>query len=46
MNENFETIKECRISNSRDLIKVLDLGPQPLANSLKKNNMIMKTNIL
>ena len=36
MNENFETIKECRISNSRDLIKVLDLGPQPLANSLKK----------
>ena len=37
MNINFETINECRISNSKDLTKVLDLGLQPLANSLKKN---------
>ena len=36
MNINFETINECRISNSKDLTKVLDLGLQPLANSLKK----------
>ena len=36
MSDNYETIKECRISNSKDLIKVLDLGLQPLANSLKK----------
>ena len=37
MNNNFERINECRISDSKDLIKVLDLGLQPLANSLKKN---------
>ena len=36
MNINFETINECRISDSKDLTKVLDLGLQPLANSLKK----------
>lgn len=33
-----QTIKSCRISNSEDLIKVLDLGIQPLANSLKKKS--------
>lgn len=33
---NFVSINECRISNSKDLTKVLDLGLQPLANSLKK----------
>tara|TARA_B100000029_G_scaffold330245_1_gene322565 strand:- start:208 stop:1449 length:1242 start_codon:yes stop_codon:yes gene_type:complete len=33
-----QTIKSCRISNSKDLVKVLDLGIQPLANSLKKKS--------
>ena len=36
VNNRYETIKECRISNSKKLIKVLDLGLQPLANSLKE----------
>ena len=36
IDKNFNTINECRISNSKDLTKVLDLGLQPLANSLKK----------
>jgi hypothetical protein len=35
INNNYDVIKECRISNSKDLNKVLDLGLQPLANSLK-----------
>lgn len=30
-------IKKCRISEDKDLIPILDLGLQPLANSLKKN---------
>ena len=46
VNSNFNIINECRISNSKDLKKVLDLGLQPLANSLKKNNLKMKKNIL
>ena len=33
---NCVLIEECRISKSKDLTKVLDLGFQPLANSLKK----------
>ena len=33
---NYNTITECRISNSKKLTKILDLGNQPLANSLKK----------
>jgi hypothetical protein len=37
MNKNFEKINKCRISGSSNLVKVLDLGLQPLANSLKKN---------
>ena len=36
VNSNFNIINECRISNSKDLKKVLDLELQPLANSLKK----------
>ena len=36
VNKNYKTIKECRISDSKKLVKVLDLGLQPLANSLKK----------
>ena len=36
MNNNYETINRCRISDSKELVKVLDLGLQPLANSLKK----------
>ncbi len=36
LNSNFNIIKECRISQSKDLKKVLDLGLQPLANSLKE----------
>ena len=35
-NSDYDTIKKCRISNSKKLIKILDLGNQPLANSLKK----------
>jgi len=46
MNNNYETLKECRISNSKNLIEVLDLGLQPLANSLKKNNLIMRIGTL
>jgi len=34
--DNFNILKECRISNSKNLTKILDLGLQPLANSLKK----------
>ena len=33
---NYNQITECRISNSKNLTKVLDLGLHPLANSLKK----------
>ena len=40
MNNNYETLKECRISNSKNLIKILDLGLQPLANSLKKKTIL------
>ena len=36
MNSEFEIINNCRISDSKSLTKVLDLGLQPLANSLKK----------
>lgn len=36
VNNNYETINKCRISDSKELVKVLDLGVQPLANSLKK----------
>lgn len=36
VNKNYKTIKECRISDSKKLVQVLDLGLQPLANSLKK----------
>ena len=39
MMNNFLSINECRISNSKDLTKVLDLGIQPLANSLKKKTI-------
>ena len=39
INSNFNIIKECRISKSKDLKKVLDLGLQPLANSLKKKTI-------
>ena len=37
MKDSFEIIEKCRISDSGKLNKVLDLGLQPLANSLKKN---------
>jgi hypothetical protein len=36
MNNNYEILNQCRISDSKKLVKVLDLGVQPLANSLKK----------
>ena len=39
VNNNYETINKCRISDSKELIKVLDLGVQPLANSLKKKTI-------
>lgn len=34
---SYKTINTCRISESDNLIKILDLGIQPLANSLKIN---------
>ena len=34
--KNFKKNKECRISGSSNLVNILDLGLQPLANSLKK----------
>lgn len=34
---HYEKIKKCRISGSSNLVDILDLGSQPLANSLKKN---------
>jgi hypothetical protein len=37
MKRHFSTIKNCRISESNELIDILHLGDQPLANSLKKN---------
>ena len=37
MNNNYEILNQCRISDSKKLVKILDLGIQPLANSLKKN---------
>ena len=37
LNSNYTTISKCRISESSDLIKILYLGEQPLANSLKNN---------
>jgi hypothetical protein len=33
----YKEIKECRISGSKDLCHIINLGNQPLANSLKKN---------
>ena len=44
--KNYSTIKKCRISEVEDLIQILDLGEQPLANSLKKNQFETKKNIL
>ena len=35
---DFETIKECRSCSSRDLVDILDLGIQPLANALVEDN--------
>ena len=35
-NKNSKKLLECRICNSSDIIPILDLGKQPLANSLKK----------
>ena len=36
LNNNLNTINKCRISGSDILLPILDLGKQPLANSLKK----------
>lgn len=33
----YQIINNCRVCGSNDLVKVLDLGRQPLANSLKKS---------
>lgn len=35
MTRDSETITRCRVCGGRDLVEVLDLGSQPLANSLK-----------
>ena len=37
LNKNINIINECRISGSKRLNSIIDLGKQPLANSLKKN---------
>lgn len=37
INKPYNNINKCRISDSQNLIEILDLGKQPLANSLKKN---------
>lgn len=38
MNSNkFKTIKKCRVCDSPDLVAILNMGDQPLANSLKKS---------
>ena len=44
MNNEYQIINNCRISQSKSLTKVLDLGLQPLANSLKKSSLKMKIN--
>ena len=31
-------ISKCQICSSKNLIKIIDLGDQPLANSLQKKN--------
>jgi len=36
LNKNWDKINKCRISDSNILLPILDLGAQPLANSLKK----------
>ena len=41
---NYNTITKCRISNSTKLTKILDLGVQPLANSLKKKQFEYEDN--
>lgn len=38
-NQEYEMINNCRVCGSKDLVRVLDLGKQPLANSLKKTEM-------
>ena len=38
MNQIYETINNCRVCNSIDIKEVLDLGNQPPANSLHKDN--------
>ena len=35
-NKNSKKLLECRICNSKGIVPILDLGKQPLANSLKK----------
>ena len=35
-NNSFKILDKCRISNSKKIIEILNLGSQPLANSLKK----------
>lgn len=35
-NKKSKRLLECRICNSKDIVPILDLGDQPLANSLKK----------
>ena len=43
IDNNYNQITECRISNSKNLTKVLDLGLHPLANSLKKQQFENET---
>ena len=40
--KNYNLIEKCRISGNKDLIKILDLGNQPLANSLKTDQSEVK----
>ena len=42
-NKKSKKLLECRICNSQDILPILDLGNQPLANSLKKEKTQSET---
>ena len=42
-NKNLNKLLQCRICNSNEILPILDLGNQPLANSLKKEKTQSET---
>ena len=40
--KNKNKLLQCRICNSNEILPILDLGNQPLANSLKKEKVNQK----